>query len=196
VRVLVVVAHPLEESFAKAAARRICSALEQRGMEVDCLDLYGEDFDPRLTAKERRGYFAAPYDFGAVASYVERLRAADKLVLVFPQWWFDVPAILKGFFDRVFVPGVAFDHGPAGAGLVPRLTNIKALWVVTTTGSPWWVARLYMGDPVRRLIKRGVKSAINPKAAFRMFSLHDMDRMSTARADAFLKRLDAVFRRF
>jgi NAD(P)H dehydrogenase (quinone) len=195
-RVLVVVAHPLEEAFAKVAARRICTTLERRGMEVDLLDLYGEDFDPRLSAEERRGYFATPYDFSAVAGYVARLRAAEKLVFVFPQWWFDVPAILKGFFDRVFVPGVAFDHGADGAGLIPRLTHLSTLWVVTTTGSPWWVTQLYMGDPVRRQIKRGLRSFVNPKARFKMLSLHDMDRMTQARAGAFLERLERQFQRF
>lgn len=195
-RVLLVVAHPLDDAFAKVAARRICATLEARGMDVDFLDLYGEDFDPRLTAEERRGYFAAPYDFSSVAPYVARLRAAEKLVLVFPQWWFDMPAILKGFFDRVFVPSVAFDHAAGGAGLVPRLTQIKAIWVVTTTGSPWWITRFYMGDPVRRLIKRGVRSFVNPKAQFRMLSLHGMDRMTPARALAFLARLERAFQRF
>jgi putative NADPH-quinone reductase len=195
-RVLVVVAHPLEDAFAKVAARRICTTLERRGIAVDLLDLYGENFDPRLTAEERRGYFAAPYDSSAVASYVARLRSAEKLVFVFPQWWFDVPAILKGFFDRVLVPGAAFDHGASGAGLIPRLTYIEAIWVVSTTGSPWWVTRLYMGDPVRRQVQRGVRSAISPKARFRMLSLHGMDRMTRGRANDFLDRLERAFQRF
>jgi NAD(P)H dehydrogenase (quinone) len=61
---------------------------------------HADDFDPRLTGAERRGYFTTPYDSKAVASNVARLRLAEKLVFVFPQWWFNVPAILKGFFDR------------------------------------------------------------------------------------------------
>jgi putative NADPH-quinone reductase len=195
-RVLVVVAHPLEDAFAKVAARRICATLERRGMDADLLDLYAENFDPRLTAEERRGYFATPYDFSGVASCVERLRAAEKLVFVFPQWWFDVPAILKGFFDRVCVPGVAFDHGADGAGLIPRLTHVNAIWVVSTTGSPWWVTKLYMGDPVRRQIKRGLRSFISPKARFKMLSLHDMDKMTEVRAKAFLDHLDRAFQWF
>jgi putative NADPH-quinone reductase len=195
-RVLVVVAHPLDEAFAKVAARRICATLERRGIEVDLLDLYAEDFDPRLSVEERRGYFARPYDFSAVAPYVERLRAAEKLVLVFPQWWFDVPAILKGFFDRVFAPGVAFDHGAGGSGLVPRLTHMKSIWVVSMTGSPWWVTWLYVGNPVGRQIKLGVRSFVNPKAKFRMLSLHGMDRMTEARANAFLEKLERAFQRF
>jgi NAD(P)H dehydrogenase (quinone) len=136
--VLLVVAHPLDNAFAKAAAARIRATLERRGIEVDMIDLYADDFDPRLTGAERRGYFTTPYDSKAVAGYVARLRLAEKLVFVFPQWWFNVPAILKGFFDRVLVPGVAFDHASGGGPLIPRLTHVDALWVVSSTGAPWW----------------------------------------------------------
>ncbi|SFK71632.1 NAD(P)H-dependent oxidoreductase [Methylocapsa palsarum] len=194
-RVLLIVAHPLDDSFAKAATARVRSTLERRGMEVDLIDLYADGFDPRLTGDERRGYFASPYDFGAVEGYVDRLKAADKLALVFPQWWFNMPAILKGFFDRVFVPGVAFDHGPGG-GLIAGLTNIDALYVVSSTGAPWWYVRLYMGDPARRQIGRGMRGVLNPKSRFRMLTLHDMDKMTTERACAFLDRVERAFLKF
>lgn len=190
---LLVVAHPLETAFAKAAAARIRQTLERRGVEVDLIDLYADDFDPRLTGAERGSYFTTPYDASAVADYAARLRRADRLVLVFPQWWFNMPAILKGFFDRVLAPGVAFDHAPGG-GLIPRLTHLDAIFVVTSTGAPWWVTRLYMGDPVRRQISLGVKAFVNPKARFRMLTLHGMDRMTEVRAGAFLDRLERAFR--
>jgi putative NADPH-quinone reductase len=160
------------------------------------LDLYADDFDPRLTGAERRGYFATPYESKAVANYVARLRLAEKLVFVFPQWWFNVPAILKGFFDRVLVPGVAFDHPSGGGPLIPRLTHVNALWVVSSTGAPWWVTRLYMGDPVRRQIARGIKPFAGRKASFRMLTLYDMDRMTEQRVGVFLDRLEQAFLRF
>jgi NAD(P)H dehydrogenase (quinone) len=169
-RALLVVAHPLDNAFAKAAAARIRATLERRGIEVDMIDLYADDFDPRLTRAERLGYFTTPYDSRAVAGYVARLMLAEKLVFVFPQWWYNVPAILKGFFDRVLVPGVAFDHPSGGGSLIPRLTHVKALWVVSSTGAPWWVTRLYMGDPVRRQIARGIKPLVGRKASFRTWT--------------------------
>ena len=72
-RALLVVAHPLDNAFAKAAAARIRATLERRGIEVEMIDLYADDFDPRLTGAERRGYFTTPYDSRAVAGYVARL---------------------------------------------------------------------------------------------------------------------------
>lgn len=190
---LLVVAHPLDLSFTKVAARRIAKTLERRDIEVDLLDLYAEGFDPCLTATERHSYFTSHYDSSAVATYVERLRRVEKLVLVFPHWWFGMPAILKGFLDRVLAPGIAFDHPPGGGTPIPRLTRIDALYVVSSTGAPWWIAKLYMGDPIRRQIGRGIKPFVNPKARFRMFTLHDMDHMTEARAAAFLDRIETAF---
>jgi putative NADPH-quinone reductase len=194
-RTLIVVAHPLAESFTHAAAARVKATLERRGMAVDLIDLYADDFDPRLTVAERRTYFTPNPDLSAIADYAARLRAAQKLVLIFPQWWFDAPAVMKGFFDRVLAPGVGFERLPGGAP-TPLLTQIEALWVVSSTGAPWWIARLYMGDPVRRLIERGVRPWICPKAEFRMLTLHDMDHFTQAKGGAFLDRLERAFERF
>ncbi|PDS80711.1 NAD(P)H-dependent oxidoreductase [Rhizobium sp. L43] len=191
-RILLVLAHPLPESFAASVAQAAREALEASGHVVDLLDLYAEDFDPRLSKAERRGYFDVPYDASAVADIVGRLKAADGLILVFPQWWFNFPAILKGFFDRVFAPGVAFTHDVAGGRIVPQLTHIRLLYALTTTGSPWWLVHFYMGNPVRRLLKRGIAAFCSKKLVFRMLSLHDMDRATEARRKAHLERVRKV----
>ena len=192
-RLLLVLAHPLEDSFAAAVARTAREALEAAGHTVDLLDLYREDFDPRLSKEERGGYFAEPYDISGVAGIVERLKAADGLILVFPQWWFNFPAILKGFFDRAFAPGVAFSHDVAGGRIIPQLTNIRLLFALTTTGSPWWLVHLYMGNPVRRLLKRGIAAFCSKGLNFRMLSLHDMDRATDAKCKAHLDRVRKAF---
>ncbi|MDX3928208.1 MAG: NAD(P)H-dependent oxidoreductase [Shinella sp.] len=188
-KILLVLAHPLEDSFAASVAATVRAELEAKGHAVDLLNLYFENFDPRLTQAERAGYFDDDYDSSAVSDIVLRLKAADGLMLVFPQWWFNFPAILKGFFDRVLVPGVAFENDPSGGRILPRLDNIKLIWSFTTTGSPWWIVHLYMGNPVRRLLKRGIAAACTRRADFRMFSLHDMDRASGDKRKAHLARI-------
>ncbi|MCA1438749.1 NAD(P)H-dependent oxidoreductase [Ensifer sp. IC4062] len=193
--ILMVLAHPLEDSFAASVARVARQALEGRGHTVDLLDLYREGFDPRLTVTERGSYFDEHYDASAVSGWIARVKAADGLMLVFPQWWFNFPAILKGFFDRVFAPGVAFDHDPAGGRIVPRLGNIKLFWALTSTGSPWWVVHLYMGNPVRRLLKRGIAAFCSKGVDFRMISLHDMDRATEAKRKRHLERVGVLVSR-
>lgn len=194
-RILLVLAHPLENSFAASTAAVAKEALEGSGHTVDLLDLYREEFDPRLTIAERGSYHARSHDASAVAGLVERLKAADGLVLVFPQWWFNFPAILKGFFDRVFAPGVAFDHDPAGGRIIPRLQNIRVFLALTTTGSPWWVVHFYMGNPVRRLLKRGIAAFCSREVDFRMISLHDMDRATEADRKRHLERVRTLLGR-
>lgn len=188
-RILLVLAHPLADSYAAAVAAAAREALTAKGHEVDWLDLYREDFDPRLSPTERAGYFDDPYDTSGVADHVARLRAADGLILVFPQWWFNFPAMLKGWFDRVLAPGVAFSHDRAGGRIVPQLGNVRHLWALTSTGSPWWIVKLYMGDPVRRLLKRGIANFCARDVRFRMLTLHDMDRVTPEALAAHLDRV-------
>ena len=76
---------------------------------VDDCDLYAEGFNPVMSAEERRHYHDATRNRAPVAGYVERLLAAEALILCHPTWCFGPPAILKGFLDRVLMPGVSFD---------------------------------------------------------------------------------------
>lgn len=188
-RILVVFAHPLADSFAAALKDAVAEGLTDAGHRADIIDLYADGFDPRLSADERTRFvqpgYAPPAD---TAEYCDRLNAADGIVFVFPQWWFDMPAILKGFVDRVFVPGVAFDPDPAGGRLIPRLDNIETFHVVTTTGSPRWIAELYMRNPVRRQIRGGIMKVCCRNEAFRMLSMYDLDRAERADCVKFIAR--------
>src|SRR5580704_16509769 len=102
----------------------------------------------------------------------------------------------RGGAREMLVPSVAFDHASGFGPLIPRLTHVDALWVVSSTVAPWWVTRLYMGDTVRRQMARGIKPLVSRKASFRMLTLYDMDRMTEQRAGTFLDRLEQAFRRF
>ncbi|MDB5524556.1 MAG: putative oxidoreductase protein [Rhizobium sp.] len=186
---LIVLAHPLKESFAASIAKTVCDTLSGSGHSVDLMDLYAENFDPRLTAAERGSYFADRYDLSDIEPYVARLRAVDGIILVFPQWWFNLPAILKGFIDRVFVPGVAFQNDPVGGRLVPKLDNVRYFWAITTTGSPWWIVHFHMGNPMKRILKRGVAAFCSKKLDFRMLSLHNMDQSTPGKRTAFLEKV-------
>lgn len=191
-RILLVLAHPLEESFAASVAEMVRQKLIANGHTVDLLDLYREGFDPRLTVSERSRYFEPAYDPAEAEPFISRLKQADGLVLVFPQWWFNFPAILKGFFDRVFAPGVAFENDPEGGRIQPRLGNIHLFWAFTTTGSPWWVVNLYMGNPVKRLLKRGIAAFCAKGLDFKLTNLYDMDRVSAEKRKAHIARVEKL----
>jgi putative NADPH-quinone reductase len=142
--VLHVYCHPLEE-LSSLAARGVVGRPRRGGHAVDLLDLYVEQFDPVLSPVGRRRYHDTSRNQLRLEAYVARLRAADALVLQFPVWAFGAPAVLKGFLDRIVMPGVAFDIvDPAHAR--PRLCNIRKLAGVVTYGRPRWMA-LCVGDP-------------------------------------------------
>jgi putative NADPH-quinone reductase len=194
-RVLVVYAHPLADSLAAALHCTIVDTLRQGGHEVDDCDLYAGRFDPVLSAAERRAYNTPDPDLRAIADSVARLRRADALVLCFPTWWYGMPAILKGYFDRVWAPTVAF-HLPAGGGMIrPGLTNIKKLWVVTSYGAPWWLIRLVLRDPVRAVVLGGL-GRLCGRGERRWLALYNVDAASPARCAAFVRRVARAFARF
>lgn len=195
-RVLVLYAHPLADSFAAALHRAIVAGLRRSGHEVDDCDLYAEGFDPVLSAAERRDYNTPSPDLASVAEQVARLRAAEALVLCFPTWWYGMPAILKGYFDRVWVPGVAFQLPASGGAIRPALANIKQLWVVTTYGAPWWLIRLVLRDPVRAVILGGLARLCGRGVRTRFLALYNIDAASRARCAAFLARVERAFARF
>jgi NAD(P)H dehydrogenase (quinone) len=187
-RCLIVVAHPLECGLSRRFADLARRQLEKGGNDVTLIDLYGEGFEPSLSPAERSSYYADAYHGVAVARHAEALRSADMLVLAFPTWWFGMPAILKGWIDRVFSPAVAFDHGKDFGPIVPLLTNLKRA-VVTTLGTPWWLDRLVMWRPVRRILKTAVLGACAPNAKLDYLVLYAAEAPSPARIDTFEKRI-------
>src|ERR1035437_8523722 len=150
---LVVIAHPVSDSLCHAMARSAITALTDAGHEVLIEDLYQTEFSPLLTIAERQSYYRSSFDSAAVQSQVERLLSAEALVLVFPTWWFGFPAILKGWFDRVWAPGIAYDHASDLGPIKPRLHKLRSALAVTSLGSPWWVDRLVMWQPLKRALK-------------------------------------------
>ena len=180
--------HPLPESYNYALFRAIVTALEQRGHEVVATDLYRESFDPVMTQGERRSYYQVPYTGAAVSAYIDLLRRIDGIIFCFPHWWFSMPAVLKGYVDRVWGPGIAFDHHIAGGRIKPLLTHIKTFGIVTSYGSPWWATRM-AGDPGRKVLMRALKPMCGRRVRSFYLAHYDMDRSSTASREAFLERV-------
>lgn len=187
--ILVIYAHPLSDSFAAALRDAVVATLTSHGHSIDLCDLYAEDFVPVLSADERRAYDNAPENAAAVASHVDRLRRSHGIVLVFPSWWYGMPAILKGYFDRVWLPGVAFEFGPRA--IRPLLQGIRLFGVVTTSGAPEWFTRIYVGDPSRKVLMRGLARLLAPRAERIWLSLYGIDTATAAKREAFIERVKA-----
>jgi len=161
----VILAHPEPRSFNHAIAERACSTLERAGHVVRFHDLYMERFDPLLPASELDTKSAPPEE---LASYCEQLRRADGLVIVHPNWWGQPPAVMKGWIDRVFRPGVAykFFEGDGGEGVPVGLLRAQTAIIFNTSNTPLKREMEVFGDPLDGLWRKcilefcGVKNVL------------------------------------
>lgn len=182
---LVVTTHPLAASLCKQLTTHVTDQLRAQGHEVIVEDLYEGAFNPALTSTERSTYYADTYDTTDVSTQVDNLLTAEGLILVFPTWWFGFPAMLKGWFDRVWGPGIAFDNTDDFGPIKPRLNNLKKTMVITTVGSPWWVDRLIMRQPVRRIVKRALLGACAANSSLQFFSLYESEKLDEQKVKRF-----------
>ena len=190
-RVLVLYAHPVETSFGAAVHRTLVGALTRRGHEIDDCDLNAEGFDPVMSRQDRLDYHDVSRNRARVGAYVERLLAADALALSFPVWNMGFPAILKGFIDKVFLPGVSFTLSENG-DYTPTLRNIRQLGVACTYGGTG--LRTYLaGDPCRRFLTRSLRVTCAPGARCDYVALHDMNHTRADRREAFLQEVERRF---
>ena len=190
-RVHVIHAHPVESSYNRALYDTVIEALTAKGHEVDALNLYEEGFDALLSREERLNYHDVPGNVTPlVKPYVERLMAAEAMVFVHPVWNYGYPAILKGYFDRIFLPGVSFilDGGGDRGKLVPNLRHIKKVAFVTTYGGNRWRTML-MGDPPRRLARRWAWVTFGTLKPPKYLALYDMNNCSPEELTQFLSRV-------
>ncbi|MFF5105819.1 NAD(P)H oxidoreductase [Streptomyces sp. NPDC000134] len=121
---LVVVAHHRTDSLTAHTARRAAARLEAAGYRVDLLDLHAEGFDPRMTVADQPDWGDRDKRYSDEAhAHMRRLLAADVVVAVFPVFWQNVPAVLKGWIDRVWNYGFAYGRSK------PRLAGKRILWL-------------------------------------------------------------------
>ena len=190
-RILVLFAHPVETSFAAALHTKVVEVLRAKGHEVDDCDLNTEAFDPVMSRQDRIDYHNVAVNRRKVAPYVDRLLAAEAIVFSFPVWNMGFPAILKGFVDKVFLPGVSFTLSKDGS-YTPCLHNIKRLGVVCTYGGARWLTFM-MGDPPRRFLTRSMRRICAPGTRCDYLARHDMNHSTPERREAFLRKIEARF---
>ena len=150
-KVVVILGHPQAESLCGALARAHAEGAREAGATVELVELGKLAFDPVL----RRGFA----DGQPLEPDLERawaaMAAADELVFVHPTWWGGPPALLKGFIDRVFLPGHAFRYREGSPFPDQLLRGKTARLLVTMDSPPWWF-RWVTGQPGHRLLKKAV----------------------------------------
>ena len=187
VRFLVVQAHPDPMSFNRALCDAVVDGLTSAGHEIIRIDLYADQFEARMSFEERTAYEGPnPICDPLVQKYADLVTSSEGLVFVYPTWWWGPPAILKGFFERVLVPGVSFSLDPKNNKVIPGFSHVRRIIGVSTYGSSWASMRLF-NDAGRRLVMRCVR-ALAPAVRCRTtwMALYRMDHATLQRREAVL----------
>lgn len=192
-RVLLVYCHPVETSFCAAMRDAVLRGLADRH-SVTVLDLYGQGFNPVLCRQERLDYHDITKNQALVADHIALIQAAEAMVFVYPTWWYGLPAMLKGWFERVWVPGVTFTMPKVGKPIGPLMTHVRHCAIVTSYGAPWWWIML-VGDPGVRTISRGLRALLNRRCKTFKLAHYLMDYSTPASRTAHLAMIEARFQR-
>lgn len=195
-KINVVYAHPLADSYQAALHKRVVQTLKARGDEVVDFDLHQMKFDPVMHAEERHRHFDPAQAPSDLQIYIDALRWAEACVFCFPTWWSGMPAILKGYFDRVWRPGVAYELPADGGVIKPALLNIRRMGVVTTCGSPWWYTELYMQNPGRKVLLRGLKTMCGRNVKHLYLTRYSVENISDDQREMFARKVERLFHKF
>lgn len=125
-----IIDHPWDKSFNHALKNNLIDKMNEAHVDYHLIDLYKDGFNPVLETKDLATYQQGVSSDPIVNKYIDIMRDTNKLIIIFPIWWYSCPSGFKGFMDKVFLDGVAFHDD--GSGLKPLL-NIESAYIFTTS---------------------------------------------------------------
>ena len=174
-KTLIVYYHPYEGSYCNAIMESVRSGLKRGSHPCKVLDLGADGFDPVMRAKDLmafgqagRGDDITTTDVDPIVlRYKKKLEWAERIVMIFPIWWMTMPAMVKGFIDKVIFPGVAYDM--EGGRLKSRLKNLRLVTVISTMNTPAGIYRDMFGNSLEGSLIKGT---------FNQIGIHDVEWIS------------------
>jgi len=148
---LLIYAHPWDGSYNHAILDNLINGLKNNNHQVDIFDLNKDNFNPVFKDSEMALYSKGKYTDKLVGDYQERIKNAEYIFFIFPIWWGSMPAILKGFIEKVFLPEVFYTKSKSGLtkGLI---TNIKGVTIINTMGGPKLFYNFYLKNPIKQIL--------------------------------------------
>ena len=189
--VLLVVAHPCGDSYTHACADAATRGLSRAGHTVDAIDLYAQGFRAEMSLDERLAYESDdPILDPMVRDHASRVLQADAIVFVYPTWWSGLPAVLKGWLERVMVPGVGFTLDESTRKVRPGLARVRRIVGISTYGSRWAYVKL-TNDNGRRIITRALRMSSGWRTRTTWLALYAIDTADSDRRREHLERIES-----
>ncbi len=162
-KVLIIFNHPYEHSYCSGILEKIKGTLSTAKHEIEIIHLDKEQFDPVMRAQDLQAFTLARSNpklallmlSEQVLEYKAKLEQADHLVFIFPIWWELMPALTKGFIDKLIFPGIAYQYKANGLGMTCLLDKLRSVTMITTMNTPSWAYRLLFGNAIKKALLMG-----------------------------------------
>ncbi len=156
---------PHQRSFTAAMTAAAERGLQSAGHSIDLIDLHADGFNPVMSAEDLAAWRTKRVVDPQVADYQRRVLAADHIVFAFPIWWESMPALTKGFLDRVLTKGIIYSEPRKGRPFVNHMDKLQGVTALTVMSTPQWIYRTVFGGPLTKMMFRGT---------FRKMGVHNL----------------------
>ncbi|MBC1923041.1 NAD(P)H-dependent oxidoreductase [Listeria grayi] len=146
---------PHNRSFSAALLLKAKESYEQSGYFVDVIDLHKDGFDPVMHKEDLISWRKKEDYYPLVKEYQDRIMVAKEIMFIFPVWWEAMPAMMKGFFDKVIAKGIIYEESKENKLFRSNLVNLKKVKMVTVMATPHWIYRYIFGSPITKIVFRG-----------------------------------------
>jgi NAD(P)H dehydrogenase (quinone) len=184
---------PHQRSYSAALLASVMRGLTTKGHTIDLIDLHANGFDPVMSHEELTAWRQKRTPDPLVANYQQRLIVADHIVFIFPIWWEAMPALTKGFLDKVFAKGIVYEETKPGRPFKCLLPNIKGVSLLTVMNTPDFFYRWIFGNPITKILFRGTFRKMGIRKNLRWYNYAGMSDRSLEER---VKHLDKTEQRF
>lgn len=191
-KTLIVYNHPYEGSYNHAILEAVIKGVEKAQEEYDVIDLDKENFNPVMTSADLLGFVKHQAVDPMAVRYAEKIKQADHLVFIFPIWWELMPAMTKGFIDKVIYPGLTYNYQDNGISMVSTLPNLQSTTVITTMNTPKIMYKFTYGNALKKAMIKGTFK----KSGFKNVKWLSLNMVKMVKPEKRQKWLDRIEKKF
>lgn len=191
-KTLIIYNHPYEGSYNHAILESVVKGISRAQGKYEVIDLDKENFNPVMTSADLLGFVKHQAVDPIAISYAEKIKEADHLVFIFPIWWEMMPALTKGFIDKVIYPGLTYDYKENGISMVSLLPKLKATTVITTMNTPKIMYKLTYGNALKKALIKGTFKKSGMKNV-NWISLNMVKMSKVGKRQKWLKNIEQKF---